>query len=167
MISEKNAYPCPGTHPWHSLSCCATGLKRVMRKAKFFLMFLLIVLLLNAVPGVTLAQKPGPPQKHTADGVQPLGSWGWMNASRWETPWEGGRPHKLAVWTAPWCRRQQYLGPGGYQDTCSSPHGCIDQWSWWLLSPESKLGVPFSWWLVPWKPERRNIGNYLAECYFE
>jgi len=137
-----------------------------MSRIKFLSMFLLLALLLSAGPGVTLAQEP-PPQERTADGVQPLGSWGWTYASRWETPWVEGRWHKLAVWTHPYGRRQQYLGSGGYQDTCSSPHGCIDQWTWWLQSPESKLGVPFSWWLSPLKFDRRNIGNYLAECYFD
>lgn len=136
-----------------------------MYKVKFPLIFLLLAVLLSARPGETLAQEPPPPQVRTA--VQPFGSWGWMYSSRWEFPWEGGRPHVLAVWTAPWCRRQQYLGPGGYQDTCSSPHGCIDQWTGWLLSPESKLGVPSSWWADPRKLERKNIRNYLAECYFE
>lgn len=138
-----------------------------MSKLKLIPVLALLALALSTVPGVTLAQEPPPPQVRTMGSVQPLGSWGWMYGSRWEDAWSGGRPHILAVWTAPWCRRQQYLGPGGYQDTCSSPHGCIDQWTWWLQYPESKLGVPLSWWAVPWKWERRNIHNYLAECYFE
>jgi hypothetical protein len=95
---------------------------------------------------------------------QPLW-WARVYADQWEDVWSGGRPHKLAVWLLPYCHQQQYHGSGGYADTCSSSHGCIDQWTWWLRSPVSKLGVPYSWWIDPFKPDRRNIRNYSAVCW--
>lgn len=138
-----------------------------MQKVKFVWTFVLLVLLLGAELGTVVAQAPLLPQQRAGDGIQPTGWWSQHLASRWETPWEGGRWHKLAVWTATQCYGQEYLGPGGYQDTCSSPHGCIDQWTWWLLYPESKLGVPLSWWLAPLKPGRRTISNYRATCWID
>jgi hypothetical protein len=117
-----------------------------MRRIRLFSVFVLLALFLSVRPGVMLAQEPPLPRERATDGVQPLASFRWAGASRWENPWVGGQPHKLAVWTAPHCRLQEYRGPGGYADTCSSSHGCINLWSWWLLSPESKLGVPLSWW---------------------
>lgn len=106
-------------------------------KVKLVSMIVLLALLLSAVSSVALAQEPPPP----VPDVHPLA--GWFTASRWETPWVGGRPHKLAVWTHSYCGSQQYNGPGGYGDTCSSSHGCIDRWTWWIYYPEAKLGVPF------------------------
>lgn len=126
-----------------------------MRKAKLLSIAVLLALLLGPASGMALAQKPPP---------QPTW-WGRVIATRWEDAWSGGRLHKLTVWNLPFCHSQEYLGPGGYADTCSSNHGCIDQWTWWLRTPESKLGVPYLWWLF--KPERRNINNYRATCWIQ
>lgn len=113
----------------------------------------------TTAPPPTPAPTPRPP---LTPEPQPLW-WARISASRWEFPWADWRPHVLAVWNAPHCHSPQYHGPGGYADTCSSSHGCIDQWTWWIRYPESKLGVPGSWWIMRW--ERRNINNYSAVCW--
>lgn len=140
-----------------------------MRKSKLVLLFMLLVLLLSVGPGAVLAQEPPPVDSTVAPELSPQQSppqplwWARIRANHWEFPWSDWRPHVLAVWNFPYCHDQQYHGPGGYADTCSSSHGCIDQWTWWLKDPQSKLGVPGSWWLG--KPERRDIYNYSAVCW--
>lgn len=141
-----------------------------MRKVKIVSVFVLLAVLLSAGSGMALAQEPPPASSNVASTIarqeppQPL-SWARLGGDHWEFPWSGGRLHRLAVWSFPYCYGQQYHGPGGYQDTCSSSHGCIDQWTWWLTYPESKLGVPFGWAAVLWKRGRRNINNYSAVCW--
>jgi hypothetical protein len=158
-----------------------------MRKAKFVLIFVLLALLLSAGPGAVMAQEPTPPvpdaalaqepppvssptptyaQGEDPEGeIGPLGLWMYTNPSRWEFPVVGGRPHCLGVWTGRSGYGQAYTGPGGYGDTCSSSHGCIDTWTWWLTYPESKLGIPFIWRSVPWETGRRKLENYWAWNY--
>jgi hypothetical protein len=132
-----------------------------MRRGMSF-MLTVLALMLNLGLSVALAQEPWPPEKSAQDGIEPTW-WGHVLASRWEPGWVGWDPHLLAVWTFPYCHQQEYLGPGGYQDTCSSSHGCIGNWTWWLTYPESKLGVPRSWWIL--NPARWNISNYRARCW--
>ncbi len=105
----------------------------------------------------------------TSDAQEPLEPlwWATLLGDRWEFPWEDGRWHRLTVWSFPFCHGQQYHGPGGYQDTCESHHGCIDAWTWWLLSPESKLGVSWLWSLCPLHPGRRQISSYSAVCWVD
>ncbi len=141
-----------------------------MHRVKFALALMLLTLGLSSESSLAFAEESPPlhptvePNSSTySDPPQPLW-WGRAYADHWEFPIVGGRPHVLAVWTLPYCHEQQYHGPGGYQDTCSSSHGCIDQWTWWLQFPQSKLGVPFSWWIYP---PRQNIGNYSARCWIQ
>ncbi len=144
-----------------------------MHKGKFVLALVLLVLPLSGGGSLAFAEDPDHIRPMIVlnpsprpDPPQPLW-WGRVYADHWEFPIEGLRPHVLAVWTLPYCHQQQYHGPGGYADTCSSSHGCIDQWTWWLRYPQSKLGVPSSWWSSLFHPERRNIRNYSALCWIQ
>jgi hypothetical protein len=128
-----------------------------MRKWRFVLGFIMVALVLSSAPGTTLAQEPTPPDSKNTLRV------GWFRGSRWG--WEyTPRPHRMAIWTQSYCGNQEYLGPGGYHDTCSSSHGCIDTWSWWSPSPDAKLGIPLTWWGDPRHIERTHINNYRAYC---
>ena len=143
-----------------------------MRKVKFVSVFVLLALLLSAGPSTALAQEPPPVDspalthvqgKEPEGGIGPLGLWMYTNPSRWEYPFVGGRWHVLGVWSGRSGYGQAYTGPGGYSDTCSSSHGCIDTWTWWLTYPESKLGIPFTWY---WgSSNRRVLENYWAWNY--
>ena len=132
-----------------------------MRRVKFMSVFVLLALLLSALPGAALAQEP-PPVGPYANGPappQPAGWWERNRPYRWEYV-EGG--HWLAVWNGYWCSDQHYL-PGDWQ-TCPSGHGCIGSWTWWIRYPESKLGVPSHWRSI-W-PGAKDLGNYEAYGYF-
>lgn len=125
-----------------------------MRKLKLLLVFTLLVLLLSTGPGVVLAKKsadgPTPPQPKW---------WATTHPYRWEAVNE---EHFLAVWSGTHGHNQHYV-PGDWQ-TCFSGYGCIGSWTWWLLYPESKLGVP-STWLSLW-PGAENLDNYIATCWY-
>lgn len=121
-----------------------------------------VVFVVMAVVAITpgYAQDKGP-----GGAIEPQGWWAYNNPYKWEYPFEGGRWHVLGVWSGSNGYGQEYTGPGGYDDTCSSNHGCIDNWTWWSLNPESKLGIPFTWFWDPGKPERRIGSNYWAWNY--
>jgi len=132
-----------------------------MRRIKFLSVLVLLVLLLGTGPGTAMAQNP-PLIDSPAGGFappQPEGFWGTAHPYRWEYV-EGG--HWLAVWRLWWCYDQHFV-PGDWQ-TCYSGYGCIDQWTWWLSYPESKLGVPSTWRSI--HPGAQILSNYIATGYF-
>lgn len=73
--------------------------------------------------------------------------------------------HFLAVWNLGNGNNQHYIGPGGDAATCSSSHGCIGSWTWWMnpLYGPSKLGVPKTFLLLD--PDRWNGSNYQADVW--
>lgn len=142
-----------------SLYQCTVAQRRGTRSKPFVLSLTLLAPLLAALPLSGHAE--------TLERDMSYLWWARIFGSHWEYPFVNYRPHVLAVWTRPRCYGQQFHGSGGYQDTCSSGHGCIDQWTWWTRSPQSKLGVPGSGWLVPWRTDRRAISNYSAACWFD
>jgi hypothetical protein len=95
--------------------------------------------------------------------VQPLGYWVNAHSYRWEEVNDNGDTHWLAVWRLWWCYDQQFVP--GYLLTCWSGWECIDNWTWWLHHPESKLGVPSTWRGI--QPGAQNLSNYLATGYFD
>jgi hypothetical protein len=117
-----------------------------MNRIKILSIFVLVVLLLSASLSTALSQEP-------------KGWWATTNPYRWEYV-EGG--HWLAVWSGTHGYDQHFV-PGDWQ-TCFSGYGCIDSWTWWLLYPESKLGVPSTWRSV-W-PGAKNLNNYIATCWY-
>ncbi len=52
--------------------------------------------------------------------------------------------HHLVTWNYTYGNDPHYIGDGGDGLTCllNGGHGCISEWSWWLLYPQSRLGVP-------------------------
>lgn len=78
--------------------------------------------------------------------------------------------HHLATWTRPYGNSPHYLGSGGDSATCWSNHGCISQWSWWLTTPESRLGVPKTFYFLgSWGVGGggNNINNYSASVWYD
>lgn len=73
--------------------------------------------------------------------------------------------HFLAVWNLGSGNNQHYIGPGGDAATCSSSHGCIGSWTWWMNPTygPSKLGIPKTFLLL--NPDRRNGLNYQANVW--
>lgn len=116
-----------------------------MGKVRVLLLFVLVALLLGASLSTALGQEPE--------------WWATTHPYRWEYV-EGG--HWLAVWSGTYGHNQHFV-PGDWQ-TCFSGYGCISSWTWWLLYPESKLGVPSTWRSV-W-PGAQNLSNYIATCWY-
>ena len=130
-----------------------------MRKIKLFSWFVLLVLLLSAGTNITMAQEPLPVTP-SANKLSPPGPrwWGTVYAYNWENPSPG---EWLAVWR--WAEgHDQHYVPGDWQ-TCGSGYGCIGNWTWWQIYPESKLGVPSTWRSI-W-PGATSISNYTALCW--
>lgn len=73
--------------------------------------------------------------------------------------------HHLATWTRPYGNSPHYIGSGGDNATCGSNHGCISQWTWWLLTPESRLGVPKSFYFTGIGP--MTASNYTASVWYD
>ena len=119
-----------------------------------------IVLLLSQ-PGSSVFAKV----KIAAARAEPQGFWTYTSPYTWEYPVVDGRPHVLGVGSGQQGYGQTYNGPGGFNDTCPSRHGCIDQWSWWQIHPQSKLGIPSAWFWDITKPARREGSNYKAWNY--
>ncbi|MCX2728379.1 hypothetical protein OO015_12850 [Thermomicrobium sp. 4228-Ro] len=128
---------------------------------------------LTLVLAVTLLVPPVPASSTARAEAQQLERdaqylwWARIRGDHWEFPFVDYRPHVLAIWSRPSCYSPQFHGSAGNQDTCSSGHGCIGQWTWWMRAPQSKLGVPGRWWVTPWRADRRNISNYSAVCWFD
>lgn len=76
-----------------------------------------------------------------------------------------GNCHHLATWTRPYGNNPHYTGSGGDSATCASSHGCISQWTWWLRTPESRLGVPKSFYFIGIGP--MTISNYIASVWYD
>lgn len=104
-----------------------------MRKTRAVSLLVLLVLVFSLVPTAMAGNGSGPsnpmsPACSLSKGgkISPKALWVYTNPYKWEYPWSGGRPHVLAVWSGMYGYGQAYTGPGGYNDTCSSSHGCID-----------------------------------------
>jgi hypothetical protein len=72
--------------------------------------------------------------------------------------------HHLAAWDYPYGYDQKYYGTGGYNTTCnfSGSNGCIDKWTWWLKVPESRLGVPKTFYFTAVWSGSMEAYNYAA-----
>jgi hypothetical protein len=77
-----------------------------------------------------------------------------------------GETHYLATWPWPHGNNPHYLGYGGDAATCVPTHGCINQWTWWLTSPESRPGVPKFFLITNWPPGN-TISNYSATVWMD
>jgi len=83
------------------------------------------------------------------------------------TQWTRSGTHYLAEWNAPNAYGPQFLGTGGFNTTCSysGSNGCIDQWTWWLKYPISRLGVPKTFLLTAAWAGANDIENYSATVW--
>lgn len=75
--------------------------------------------------------------------------------------------HHLATWTRPYGNGPHFVGSGGDAATCNSNHGCISQWTWWLLTPESRLGVPKSFYFPYVLSGSMVASNYTASVWYD
>jgi hypothetical protein len=128
-----------------------------MRWAK--IIFILLVLALQLLGIGTKAALAAGPQPFAPPKPE---WWAGFTPYRWEHVIDQKGDHWLAVWGEIQCYDQHYT-PGDWQ-TCDSGYGCISNWTWWLQTPESKLGVPSTWRSI-W-PGAQDLNNYTATCYF-
>lgn len=77
--------------------------------------------------------------------------------------------HHLATWNQPYGNGAHFIGNGGDNATCqySGSNGCISGWTWWLLSPISRLGVPKTFYFSWVGGGSMNCSNYTASVWFE
>jgi len=73
--------------------------------------------------------------------------------------------HVLGVWQFPHGNSPHFHGTGGDATTCSSSHGCISSWTWWLTTPQSKLGIPKGWWATNFNNGSGSPSNYSATVW--
>lgn len=77
--------------------------------------------------------------------------------------------HVLAVWDHPQGHDPHFHGAGGDATTCvnNGGHGCINEWVWWLREPNSKLGVPKTWYSTNFHNGSNNANNYSATVWVQ
>lgn len=92
--------------------------------------------------------------RHLTDQGQTCGALSWADNC-----------HHLATWIRPYGNSAHFVGSGGDASTCSSSHGCISQWTWWLQTPESRLGVPKSFYFVG--SGAMVASNYTASVWYD
>ncbi len=74
-----------------------------------------------------------------------------------------------AAWRYPYGSSPHYVGPGGDAWTCpdkcgSAEHGCISNWNWRTLSPESELMIPKTFILCAY-PDSMAASHYTATVW--
>ena len=105
--------------------------------------------------------------------------WTSARASHWVHQREDGAPcgaldptgdcHHLAVWDYSHGHNQHYHGLGGDALTCQlgGEHGCISNWTWWLRVPESRLGVPKTFYFGAVWSGSMDAHNYSATVWVD
>jgi len=119
--------------------------------------------------------------RHTYDVSSRKGLLWWTSAraSHWVHQSASGAPcgawdpsgdcHHLAVWGYPHGHNQHYQGLGGDALTCKlgGEHGCISNWTWWLQVPESRLGIPKTFYFGAAWSGSMNAHNYSATVWVD
>lgn len=93
----------------------------------------------------------------------------WGEGARAYRIEDAGNWEYLANWSHPYGYGPHYWGTGGDGTTCQfgGEHGCISNWVWWLLSPESKLGLPKTFMIGAAWSGAGDANNYSATVWME
>jgi len=81
--------------------------------------------------GAASAETPTRPLPAWSPRARPGPEW-WFSGARADHFEFPCCVHVLAVWTFPYGHDPHFHGAGGDATTCSSNHGCISNWTWWL-----------------------------------
>lgn len=106
---------------------------------------------------------------------EPESLWVVNNANGWTHQTVGGQGcgahdwdencHHLVTWNLPQGNNPHYHGTGGDNATCLTTHGCIGNWAWWLQNPQSRLGVPKTFYFPQSWGGAQNANSYSASVW--